>query len=92
MDVHVVILNGYEVGYQGVEYKPDYQGLNITFLSEEDSHFSKLTSILDQENFDGIVVPSMNSAFYLDLTTRLSHYYHKRAKRFFIFGSIGPWM
>ena len=90
MDVHVVILNGYEVGYQGVEYKPDYQGLNITFLSEEDSHFSKLTSILDQENFDGIVVPSMNSAFYLDLTTRLSHYYHKKGKTVLYFWEYWP--
>lgn len=90
MDVHVVILNGYEVGYQGVEYEPDYQGLNITFLSEEDSCFSKLTSILNQEDFDGIVVPSMNSAFYLDLTTRLSHYYHKKGKTVLYFWEYWP--
>ncbi len=80
LDCHVYILNGYEVGYQSIEYEPEYQGLNIDFLSPEQSKFHNLVGILDKEDFDAIVVPSMNDGFYLKLTTRVSHYYSKKGK------------
>ena len=90
MDVHIYILNGYEVGYDGIKYQPDYEGLNITFLSKEESRFSALCKILDREEFDGIVVPSMNDVFYLNFTTRLSHYYHKKGKTVLYFWEYWP--
>mgnify|MGYP001024549688 CR=1 FL=1 len=90
MDCHIYILNGYTVGYQNIEYKPEYEDLNITFLSPEESKFQKLYKILDKEEFDSIVVPSMNDAFYLKLTTKLSHYYHRRGKTVLYFWEYWP--
>lgn len=90
LDCHVYILNGYEVGYQGIEYNPEYQDLIIDFLSPTQSQFNNLVSILDEEDFDAIVVPSMNDGFYLKLTTRLSHYYNKIGKTVLYFWEYWP--
>ncbi len=90
MDCHVYILNGYSVGYEGIEYKPEYADLNITFLSPEESKFRNICRILDKEDFDSIVVPSMNDAFYLKLTSKLSRYYHKRGKTVLYFWEYWP--
>ncbi len=90
MDCHIYILNGYTIGYQSIEYKPKYEDLNITFLSPEESKFQNLCKRLDAEEFDSVVVPSMNDAFYLKLTTRLSYYYHKRGKIILYFWEYWP--
>lgn len=90
MDCHIYILNGYEVGYQSIEYEPEYQDLNIDFLSPEQSQFKSLVNILEEEDFDAIVVPSMNDGFYLKLTTRLSHYFSKRGKTVLYFWEYWP--
>lgn len=90
MDCHIYILNGYKVGYESIDYKPEYEDLNISFLSVEDSRFNTLCAILDKEEFESIVVPSMNDAFYLKLTTRLSHYYHKKGKTVLYFWEYWP--
>lgn len=89
-DVHVYILNNPSVGYQGIAYSPDYEGINITFLKEEESGFAALCRILDQEDFDAIVVPSMNSAFYLRLTTKLARYYSGKGKAVLYFWEYWP--
>ncbi len=90
LDCHVYILNGYEVGYQNIEYDPEYQDLNIDFLSPKQSQFNNLVGILDQEDFDAIVVPSMNDGFYLKLTTRLSRYYWNKGKTVLYFWEYWP--
>ncbi len=90
MDCHIYILNGYTVGYESINYTPEYDDLNITFLSPEETKFNNLCAILDKEKFDSIVVPSMNDAFYLVLTTKLSQYYHKKGKTVLYFWEYWP--
>ncbi len=90
LECHIFILNGYTVGYDSIEYKPEWDDLNITFLSPKESKFENLCKVLDEEEFDSIVVPSMNDVFYLDLTTRLSHYYHRKGKTVLYFWEYWP--
>ena len=90
LDCHIYILNGYTIGYESIDYKPEYEGLNITFLSKEESQFKNLHKILDAEEFDSLVIPSMNDAFYLKLSTRLSHYFHKKGKTVLYFWEYWP--
>ena len=90
MDLHVYILNGGSVSYEGISFKPNTEGLNITFLSKEESEADNLCKIIDKETFDGIVVPSMNSVYTLNLTTKVSHYYSKKGKTVLYFWEYWP--
>lgn len=90
LDLHIVILNGYSVAYTGIGYTPEYEDLNISFVSKDESKFSEIVKILDREDFDSIVVPSMNNVFYLELTTKLSRYYHSKGKTVIYFWEYWP--
>lgn len=90
MDCKIFILNGYTVGYKNIEYKPEYDDLDITFLSPEESSFKRLCKILNKEEFDSIVIPSMNDAFYLNLSTKLAWYYSKIGKTVLYFWEYWP--
>lgn len=90
VDLHVYILNGGTVSYEGISFEPDTEGLNITFLSKEESKADNLCRIIDKETFDGIVVPSMNSVYTLNLTTKVSHYYSKKGKTVLYFWEYWP--
>ena len=90
MNCHIYILNGFEVGYQSIQYQPEYQDLHIDFLSPKQSQFKNLIRIIDKEDFDAIVVPSMNDGFYLWLTTRLAHYYRSKRKTVLYFWEYWP--
>lgn len=90
VDLHIFILNGYSVAYTGIGYTPEYEDLNISFVSKDESKFSEIVKILDREDFDSIVVPSMNDFFYLELTTRLSRYYYAKGKTVIYFWEYWP--
>lgn len=89
-DLKVYILNGYKVGYEGIEFSPEYGDLDIRFLDDEMSEFHNLIQILDKEKFDIIVVPSMNSLHFISLTTKLCRYYHLKGKRILYFWEYWP--
>ena len=90
MDCKIYILNGYTVGYKDIEYKPQHEDLDITFLSSEESTYKHLCNLLDKEEFDSIVVPSMNDVFYLKLSTKLARYYNKKGKTVLYFWEYWP--
>lgn len=90
VDLKVFILNGYKVGYDGISYLPDTGNLNLQILDEGQSQFSELVKIIDKEDFDTIVVPSMNSVHFIQLTTRLCHYYHRKKKKILYFWEYWP--
>ena len=90
VDLHVYILNGGSVSYEGISFQPDTEGLNITFLTKAESKPDSLCRILDKEAFDGIVVPSMNNAYTLNLTTRVSRYYSNKGKTVMYFWEYWP--
>lgn len=90
IDTHVYILNEADIGYKGIEYLPDYGDINISFLTKKESEFHSLCEILNKEEFDSIVVPSMNDLFYIQLTTRLVRYYSKKGKRILYFWEYWP--
>lgn len=91
-DLHVFILNDAPKGYSGIDYdtSADTYEINMTILSKEKSSFGNLVKILDKENFDAIVVPSMNSAFYLILTSKLARYYTRKGRRVLYFWEYWP--
>ena len=90
VDLKVYILNGYKVGYDGINYLPNLENLNIQILDEKQSQFNELVKIIDKEEFDTIVVPSMNSMHFIRLTTMLCHYYRQKGKKVLYFWEYWP--
>lgn len=90
VDLKVYILNGYKVGYDGINYLPNLENLNIQILDEKQSQFNELVKIIDKEEFDTIVVPSMNSIHFIRLTTMLCHYYRQKGKKVLYFWEYWP--
>lgn len=76
--------------YKKLNYTPDYDGLDISFLNKTESKFENLCNRLDQLEFDAIVVPSMNGIKYLILTNKLAKYYKQRNKQVLYFWEYWP--
>lgn len=90
VDAHFYILNGYSVGYENIKFDQTYDDINLTILSKEESEANNLIKKLNEEEFDAIVLPSMNSTYTLKLTTKLSHYFSKRKKCVMYFWEYWP--
>lgn len=90
VDTHVYILNGYSVGYENIEFDKNTDDINLTILTKEESEEQQLIARLNEEEFDAIVVPSMNSVYTLNLTTKLSHYFSAKGKCVLYFWEYWP--
>lgn len=89
-DTRVYILNGFSVGYENINFDMNHDDIDLTILSEEESKAANLIKRLEGEDFDALVVPSMNSVYTLKLTTKLSHYFSKKKKCIMYFWEYWP--